>query len=81
MRGIPACRFGSTSADRFRHGAVFPDTGFPVARAAELRALLTRASYEYYVLDRPALSDAEYDRLFRELQDARTRRTPYVAHP
>ncbi|MCU0626973.1 MAG: hypothetical protein MUF21_10895, partial [Gemmatimonadaceae bacterium] len=38
------------------------------ARAAELRALLTRASHEYYVLDRPTLADAEYDRLFRELQ-------------
>ena len=40
----------------------------PERRAAELRALLHQASYEYYVLDRPALSDAEYDRLFRELQ-------------
>jgi DNA ligase (NAD+) len=40
----------------------------PDRRAAELRALLHQASYEYYVLDRPALSDAEYDRLFRELQ-------------
>lgn len=39
-----------------------------LARAAELRTLLTRASHEYYVLDRPSLSDAEYDRLFRELQ-------------
>jgi DNA ligase (NAD+) len=41
----------------------------PAARAAELRAILTRASHEYYVLDRPSLSDAEYDRLFRELQE------------
>jgi DNA ligase (NAD+) len=38
------------------------------ARAAELRALLTSASYEYYVLDRPTLSDVEYDTRFRELQ-------------
>ncbi len=37
-------------------------------RAAALRAALTRASYEYYVLDRPALSDRDYDLLFRELQ-------------
>ncbi|MEP7383132.1 MAG: NAD-dependent DNA ligase LigA [Gemmatimonadota bacterium] len=37
-------------------------------RAAELRTKLERASHEYYVLDRPALSDAEYDHLFRELQ-------------
>lgn len=38
------------------------------ARAATLREVLERASYEYYVLDRPELSDAEYDGLFRELQ-------------
>lgn len=37
-------------------------------RAAELRELLTRANHEYYVLDRPTLSDPEYDRLFRELR-------------
>ncbi len=37
-------------------------------KAAELRETLTRASYEYYVLDRPTLPDPEYDRLFRELR-------------
>ena len=37
-------------------------------RAAELKTVLARAQYEYYVLDQPALSDQEYDRLFRELQ-------------
>ncbi len=40
----------------------------PARRAATLRTQLERASYEYYVLDRPSLADAEYDRLFRELQ-------------
>jgi DNA ligase (NAD+) len=40
----------------------------PERRAAELRSLLHQASYDYYVLDRPALSDLEYDTLFRELQ-------------
>jgi DNA ligase (NAD+) len=30
--------------------------------------LIERAQHEYYILDRPALSDAEYDKLFRELQ-------------
>src|SRR5215210_1585068 len=38
-------------------------------RAAELRVLLTRASHEYYILDRPTMSDAQYDIHFRELQD------------
>src|SRR5687768_10585019 len=39
------------------------------ARAADLRQRLDQASYEYYVLDRPTISDQEYDRLFRELQE------------
>jgi DNA ligase (NAD+) len=39
------------------------------ARAGHLREVLERAAYEYYILDRPELSDAEYDRLFRELQE------------
>lgn len=38
-------------------------------RHAELCAELHRHNYLYYVLDRPEISDAEYDRLFRELLD------------
>ena len=38
------------------------------ARAATLREQIERAMHDYYVLDRPTLSDAEYDKLFRELQ-------------
>ena len=37
-------------------------------RAAQLRKTLEQASHDYYVLDRPKLSDREYDTLFRELQ-------------
>ena len=37
-------------------------------RIAELTALLNRYNYEYHVLDRPSVPDAEYDRLLRELQ-------------
>lgn len=51
-------------------------TNIPVnasERAAELREQLTRASYEYYTLDRPALSDSDYDGLFRELQSLESR--------
>jgi DNA ligase (NAD+) len=40
-----------------------------LSRAGELRGLLTRASHEYYVLDSPTMSDAQYDKLFRELQE------------
>lgn len=37
------------------------------ARAAELRELLNRWSYEYHVLDDPSVPDAEYDRRYDEL--------------
>ena len=33
-----------------------------------LRAEIERHNYQYYVLDQPLVSDAEYDRLFRQLQ-------------
>ena len=47
----------------------------PAARAEELRSLLHHHSYCYYILDRPEISDAEYDRLFNELKDLE------AAHP
>ena len=37
-------------------------------RAAELREQLREHDHRYYVLDAPTISDAQYDRLFRELQ-------------
>lgn len=37
-------------------------------RLAELRATLNHWGHAYYVLDAPVVPDAEYDRLFRELQ-------------
>lgn len=37
-------------------------------RIEGLRETLRHHDYLYYVLDRPEISDAEYDRLFRELQ-------------
>ncbi|HEY6354437.1 MAG TPA: NAD-dependent DNA ligase LigA, partial [Burkholderiaceae bacterium] len=40
----------------------------PRARAAELRTLLHHHAHRYYVLDAPEIPDAEYDRLFQELQ-------------
>ncbi|MDB0526289.1 NAD-dependent DNA ligase LigA [Ralstonia solanacearum] len=40
----------------------------PEARAASLRAALNRYAHEYYVLDQPSVPDAEYDRLYRELE-------------
>jgi DNA ligase (NAD+) len=37
-------------------------------RVQELRDRLTQYSYEYYVLDDPSVADAEYDRLYDELE-------------
>ena len=39
----------------------------PSERVKELTALLEKYNYEYYVLDNPSVSDAEYDRLMQEL--------------
>ncbi|TAH32392.1 NAD-dependent DNA ligase LigA [Candidatus Saccharibacteria bacterium] len=40
----------------------------PLVRAAELRGLLNRYSYEYHVRDDPSVSDAVYDGLMQELK-------------
>ena len=40
----------------------------PAERAAALRTTLQHHAHQYYVLDAPQIPDAEYDRLFRELQ-------------
>jgi DNA ligase (NAD+) len=42
------------------------------ARAQELRVQLEFHGHRYYVLDDPEITDAEYDRLFRELVDLET---------
>lgn len=39
-----------------------------VARAAELRRLLTDYIYRYFVLNEPAVTDSEYDKLYHELK-------------
>jgi DNA ligase (NAD+) len=49
-------------------------------RAEELRRQLHDANYRYYVLDDPAISDAEYDRLLRELKELE-RTNPELATP
>jgi len=47
----------------------------PADRAEKLRSLLHHHSYCYYILDRPKISDAEYDRLLNELKELE------AAHP
>jgi DNA ligase (NAD+) len=52
-----------------------PDAVSPalLQRLDELRRALHDANYEYYVLDAPTLSDAEWDALLRELKQLETR--------
>ena len=47
----------------------------PAERAAQLREQLHHHAHLYYTMDAPQVPDAEYDRLFRELQSLE------VAHP
>src|SRR5262244_1078833 len=42
-------------------------SGDAASRVDELRQEIRRHNYLYHVLDRPEISDAEYDRLYREL--------------
>ncbi|MBX6342655.1 MAG: NAD-dependent DNA ligase LigA, partial [Thermomicrobiaceae bacterium] len=46
-----------------------------VRRIAELRRLINQYNYEYYILDQPTVSDAEYDALMNELRQLE------AAHP
>jgi len=47
-------------------------------RIEELRRILNEANYNYYVLDNPTISDAEYDRLLRELQELEEKYPEYI---
>ncbi len=49
------------------------------ARAEALRTAIRRHDHLYHVLDRPEITDAEYDRLFRELLDLEARYPELVA--
>jgi DNA ligase (NAD+) len=53
--------FADESADR-------SSQSIAIARAAQLRNCLHHHAHCYYTLDAPEVPDAEYDRLFRELQ-------------
>ena len=54
------------TVDLFEAAEPGPDAA--AARAAALRAQLHHHAHRYYTLDDPEIPDAEYDRLFQELQ-------------
>ncbi|HEY5090534.1 MAG TPA: NAD-dependent DNA ligase LigA, partial [Polyangia bacterium] len=49
------------------HGAEEAELAAARTRVEELRARIEHHSHRYYVLDAPEISDAEFDRLLREL--------------
>ena len=49
-------------------------------RIDDLRQQLRKHSHLYYVLDEPEVSDSEYDRLFRELQQLEQKNPELVTH-
>lgn len=51
--------------DQVQERVLAPDLA---ARVLQLRAEINRHAHAYYVLDAPSIPDAEYDRLFAELQ-------------
>ena len=55
-------------ATLFEGAALSAPAKSPRARAAELNRLLNTYAYQYYALDDPQVTDAEFDRLLRELQ-------------
>src|SRR4029453_822860 len=66
----------TTCTQAARPGARMPRPSRDVRHdVAELRRVLAHHDYRYYVLDDPEISDAEYDVLFRRLQEIES------AHP
>jgi len=57
-----------STLDLFAPSDAAPDAETLAGRAAQLRQTLHRHAHLYYTLDAPELPDAEYDRLFHELQ-------------
>ena len=54
---------------------MFAPSTNPADLAGQYRQTLNRYNHEYYVLDAPSVPDAEYDRLFKALQELE------AAHP
>jgi DNA ligase (NAD+) len=51
------------------------DVAFPERRVESLRRAIEKHNYDYYILDQPTATDAEYDAIWRELREIE------AAHP
>jgi DNA ligase (NAD+) len=58
----------STASHASNHSEQTPVNDTPEARAAELTSQLRHHEYQYYVLDSPEITDAQYDALMNELK-------------
>jgi len=50
----------------------------PVTKIFELRTLLKKYEYEYYVLNKSSVSDAEYDKLMNQLIDLESKYPQFI---
>ena len=58
--------FGATR-ENFNERTGYMDLHSAEKRILEISSLLNHYGYEYYVLDKPTVPDAEYDKLMQEL--------------
>ena len=58
--------FGATR-ENFNERTGYMDLQTAEKRILEISSLLNHYGYEYYVLDKPSVPDAEYDKLMQEL--------------
>ena len=49
-------------------------------RAKELRSLIEKHNYHYYILDNPIISDGEWDSLFKELENIESNYPNLINH-
>src|SRR5688572_21300788 len=59
---------------------LFSSSPAPEKRVAELRLLIDHHNQLYYTQATPEISDADYDKLFRELEDLEHKH-PHLADP
>ena len=65
--GTQLSLFGDLFAEEPAAPAEKPAAKTPAARWAELNGILNQAAYDYYALDNPSMTDAEFDRHLQEL--------------